>query len=188
MKQNRRKIAWRIFSITIISLLIFSGWLGDMDLSQPAAKNAQAAAKKSAGAKAGHHWGPGAFLVSCRNYFCVFNAGGGRRDKKSCAQSDKITVKIINKGAAAGTERKIQKLLAIQEQLTVTIGNRSGSAVDQSSVFFREEKFREEAQSIAQLLREKEKIFSYARIATTVEEKSADIVIILGKYKEAPPN
>jgi hypothetical protein len=103
-------------------------------------------------------------------------------------QSDVISVKIINKGAPASVERNVQNLLASQEKLQITTGRGTGPESEEYLVFFKEEKFRLKAQEIAQLLREKESIFSYARIASTTEEKSADIVIILGKNKEAPPN
>jgi len=127
------------------------------------------------------------FISGCRaKFFC--RAKGCGPENKFCDQADKITVKIINKGASAGTARRIQKWLAGREQLKVIIGSGSGSEVDQSAVFFKEEKYREEAQTIAQLLREKEEIHSYARPAGSDEEKSADIVIVLGKFKEAPPN
>jgi len=125
--------------------------------------------------------------LSC---FALFNNASAA---KTCSgenlrpQSAKITVKIINKGAPANVQRAIRELLASQKQLKVTIGNGKGPDIDEYVVFFKEDKFMLKAQAIAQLLREKEEIFSYARKAETTEEKSADIVIMLGKSKEAPP-
>jgi len=103
-------------------------------------------------------------------------------------QPGAVSLKILNKGAPAERVSQTKKILIGQGySRTKTAEGEQPDAV-LNVVFFQKEKFRIEAQNIAQLLREKEEIHSYARPAGSDEEKSADIVIVLGKFKEAPPN
>jgi hypothetical protein len=99
-----------------------------------------------------------------------------------------IGIKVISRGAPSGEAEKIRSILKSAGYDKSVIGGEKKEDIVQVLIFFREDKFRIEAESIAQLLIEKDKIFSYARKASSAEEKSADILIILGKSKEAPPN
>lgn len=103
-------------------------------------------------------------------------------------QPDKIALKVLNKGAEAGSAKEVKNLLAGKGYAEIETKDGRGSDVVENTVFFKEEKFIREAQLIREILLNEGGIFSYARQAGTDEEKSADIVIVLGTLKEAPPN
>lgn len=127
-------------------------------------------------------------------------ASGGQSEsqtdqkKSEVAQDEKeiptaeVAVKIIARGASAGSAEKIRNILLSDGYEKAAIGSGKGADIIQTLVFFREEKFSIKAQNVRELLIQKEKIYSALGVASSTEEKSADIVIILGKFKNAPPN
>lgn len=109
------------------------------------------------------------------------------QDEKEIPTAE-VAVKIIARGASAGSAEKIRNILQSDGYEKSEIGGGKGAAIVQTLIFFREEKFRIKAQNVRELLIQKEKIYSVLELASSAEEKSADIVIFLGKRKEAPPN
>jgi|GEM_PF-1145255 len=92
-----------------------------------------------------------------------------------------IAVKVLNVGAAAGTAGRIKDFLVSQGYTKNEAGNGQDSALAKSYVFYKEEKFKEKAQAISSLLLKEKKITTEVKEAASAEEKSADVVIQLGK-------
>lgn len=103
-------------------------------------------------------------------------------------QPGEVNLKVFNKGESKSGANKVKELLADKGYLKMETGEGKGKNIVQTLIFFNEEKFRIPAQNLRELLIQEEKIYSAVMIAETDEEKSADIVIMLGKFKEAPPN
>ncbi len=91
-----------------------------------------------------------------------------------------VVVKILNEGAPAGMAGKIKKVLVSQGFDLAQAGNGENKANPVSSINFSEAKFKVLAEKIKEVLTT-QKITATLKEAQTVEEKSADIVIILGE-------
>lgn len=98
-----------------------------------------------------------------------------------------IILKVLKKGAPAGRAQQTKDILASKGYLQVEVRDGQGSSILANTVFYKDDKFRLEAETIRELLIQNEKIYSGIVKASSAEEKSADIVIMLGKNKEAPP-
>lgn len=99
-----------------------------------------------------------------------------------------IAVKIVNRGASAGSSEKIKDILKSSGYEKSEIGGTNSANLIQTHIYFNGEKFRINAQIVREILIQKEKIMSVLLMADSDEEKIADIVIFLGENKEAPPN
>jgi len=107
---------------------------------------------------------------------------------KTEKRTTKISVEIINRGSTADVVKNVARILASRENLKVKIGQDKGSDIEQTIVFFREEQLRTKAEEVNQILKQEAQIYAEVRAAQASDKKSADIVIMLGKNKEAPPN
>jgi hypothetical protein len=99
-----------------------------------------------------------------------------------------LGIKIVRRGAPVGYAEDIDDLLKNSGYGKSAVDSKKGSDIVQTLVFFNGEKFRLEAEALREFLIQKEQIYSAIGQASSAEEKSADIVIMLGKNKEAPPN
>lgn len=91
-----------------------------------------------------------------------------------------ISIKVLNGSGVAGAAGKAKEFLADKKYKSVEAGNYSSDTVDGTIVYYSEDKFKAEAQWISDMLKDKE-IISEIKLASSDEEKSMDIVIILGK-------
>ena len=96
-------------------------------------------------------------------------------------KSSEIAIKVLNVGASAGTAGRIKDFLVSQGYTKNESGNGQNSALAKSLVFYKEEKFKEKAQAVSGLLLKEKKISTEVKAAISTEEKSADIVVQLGK-------
>jgi hypothetical protein len=129
--------------------------------------------------------------IAVAGYFSLSKKHGGAIPEKSSKEevsAAEIEVKIIDSDAPTENAEKILDLLKGDGYKKSTISREGKVDSFQTLIFFKEEKFRISAQNIRESLIQKEKIYASLRVASLDEEKSADIVIMLGKSKEAPPN
>lgn len=90
-----------------------------------------------------------------------------------------IKIKILNEGAPAGSAGKNKDFLVSKGYAKTEAGNGELDSVN-SFIYYNGEKFKSAAEKIKELLTEN-KIKASAKEALTSEQKSADIVIVLGK-------
>lgn len=107
---------------------------------------------------------------------------------KAEKKTAKIGVEIINRGSTVDVAKNVTRILASQENLKVKIGQDKGPDIEQTIVFFRGEQLRTKAEEVNQILRQEAEIYAEVRVVQAADKKSADIVIMLGKNKDAPPN
>jgi len=96
------------------------------------------------------------------------------------SQKENLTIKILNGGSAPGSAGNIMNFLLTQgyakvDALNAKTGDHIGAAV-----YFSDSNFQSEAENIQKLLKEK-KIDALLKKADSAEQKSADVVVMLGK-------
>lgn len=91
-----------------------------------------------------------------------------------------IEVKVLNGSGVAGMAGKIKDFLSAKEYKSVEAGNYSSEEVEGTIVYYKEEKFKTQAQWLSDMLKDKE-IKSEIKLGSSEEELSADIVVVLGK-------
>lgn len=91
-----------------------------------------------------------------------------------------VTVKILNGGAAPGTAGKIKDFLVSKDYIQTEAKNAADNEHTGTIIFYKEDVSKKEAEWIKEMLAGKE-IRAEIKLAESEEEKSADIVIILGK-------
>lgn len=136
-------------------------------------------------------------IILCMIFYVLFFFGGQVISASGVARMEKgeglkkysrISVRIINRGSTAEEVKSVARILSRQDNLKVALGSDKGPELEQTVIVFKEEMFRIKAQEIKALLIEREGIHADLRQVQEIEEKKADIVILLGKFKEAPPN
>lgn len=105
------------------------------------------------------------------------NAAKEKEEKIDIAQ---ISLKVLNEGATPGSAGKIKDFLIEKGYAKAEAGNGEKKDFQGAVVFYGEDKFKTEADWIKEMLAGK-KIKAETKEAVSDEEKSADIVIILGK-------
>jgi MarR-like DNA-binding transcriptional regulator SgrR of sgrS sRNA len=80
----------------------------------------------------------------------------------------------------AGQAGKIKDFLTDKKYKKVEADNFSGEQQTGSTLYYKEEKFKQEALWIADILKD-QKIEPEVKLASTDEEKSGDLVLVLGK-------
>ncbi|MFA6183479.1 MAG: LytR C-terminal domain-containing protein [Parcubacteria group bacterium] len=92
----------------------------------------------------------------------------------------KMEIKIFNGSGIAGAAGKVKDFLVSKKYENVEAGNYSGENVVGSTVYYKEDALKDEAQWIADILKGN-KLLTDTKLASSDEEKSGDIVIIIGK-------
>jgi hypothetical protein len=92
-----------------------------------------------------------------------------------------IAIKVLNAGAPAGSAGRVKDFLIVQGYAKTEAGNGQEAAIAKSYIFYKEERFKEKAQGLGGLLLKEKKISTEVKPASSAEEKSADIVVELGK-------
>lgn len=91
-----------------------------------------------------------------------------------------LEIKVYNASGVAGQAGKIKDFLTDKKYKKVEADNFSGEQQTGSTLYYKEEKFKQEALWIADILKD-QKIEPEVKLASTDEEKSGDLVLILGK-------
>lgn len=91
-----------------------------------------------------------------------------------------INIKILNEGAAAGLAGKVKTALAGEGYVKTEADNGATDKIVGNFIYYSADKFKAEAEKISEFLATR-KIKAVVAVAETVEQKSADIVVILGK-------
>jgi cellobiose-specific phosphotransferase system component IIB len=91
-----------------------------------------------------------------------------------------INIKVLNSGALAGSAGKVSSLLVSKGYKKAQAGNGESENVSGSFVYFSGEEFKKQAEAVNEILIAG-KIKSEMKEAATAEQKSADVVVILGK-------
>lgn len=91
-----------------------------------------------------------------------------------------LEIKVYNASGVAGQAGKIKDFLTDKKYKKVEADNFSGEQQTGSTLYYKEEKFKQEALWIADILRD-QKIEPEVKLASTDEEKSGDLVLVLGK-------
>ncbi len=91
-----------------------------------------------------------------------------------------IAVRILNEGAQSGLAGKVKNVLVAQGYAKAEAGNGEISSVAGNFIYYTDEKFKDEANKINQLLTGR-RVSSTVGPAQTDEQKSANIVIVLGR-------
>lgn len=91
-----------------------------------------------------------------------------------------ISVKVLNEGAIAGSAAKVKGILTGKGYTKTEAGNGEKENLSGTTVYYKEEKFKKLAETVSKIL-SANKIKSEIMLAVSTEEKSADIVVILGK-------
>ena len=91
-----------------------------------------------------------------------------------------MKIEVLNGGAVSGTAGKIKDFLMSKEYKNVEANNAIASTNIGTAIYYTDENLKNEAQWIGKLLESKQ-IQSGVKMASTDEEKSGDVVIILGK-------
>ena len=104
------------------------------------------------------------------------------KEEEQIEEIDKseLSTKVLNGSGVAGAAGKIKDFLTENKYEKVTAGNYSSEEVTGSTVYYKEDKFKKAAESLVDILKDK-KIEAEVKSASNEEEKSADIVIVLGK-------
>lgn len=92
----------------------------------------------------------------------------------------KLKIEIANGSGVAGAAGKVKDFLVSKQYENVEAKNYSAEDVTGSTIYYSEEKLEKEAKWIADMLKDK-KIVAEIKLATKDEEKTGDIVIVLGK-------
>ena len=92
----------------------------------------------------------------------------------------KMTIEVYNASGVVGAAGKVKDFLVSKKYESVEAKNYPGDEVTGSTIYYKEERMKEEAQWLADMLKDSD-IDAQVKLATTEEEKSADVVIILGK-------
>lgn len=96
------------------------------------------------------------------------------------ADSLKIKINVFNGSGVAGAAGKVKDLLINKKYESVEAKNYPTDKIADSSVYYKEDIFKEEAQKVADFLEIGSNEMP-VRLASKDEEKSADVVIVLGK-------
>ena len=91
-----------------------------------------------------------------------------------------LEIKVYNASGVAGQAGKIKDFLTDKKYKKVEADNFSGEQQTGSTLYYKEEKFKQEALWIADILKD-QKIEPEVKLASTDEEKSGDLVLVLGK-------
>lgn len=91
-----------------------------------------------------------------------------------------IEVKVLNGSGVAGLAGKIKDFLLTKEYKKVEAGNYSSEEVEGTTVYYKEEKLKTQAQWLSDMLKGKD-IEAEIKLGSSEEELSADMVVILGK-------
>ncbi|MFA6973521.1 MAG: LytR C-terminal domain-containing protein [Parcubacteria group bacterium] len=91
-----------------------------------------------------------------------------------------LKVKVLNEGAAAGLAGKVKTALVTQGYAKAEAGNGTAEGVVGNFVYYSADKFRSEAEKMAEFLVTRS-IKSGVAAAVTDEQRSGDIVVVLGK-------
>lgn len=109
------------------------------------------------------------------------NPAEGKKEEPPKAKTpSELTIKILNGGAAAGTAGKIKDFMISKGYLQMEAENAKSQNHSGAAVYYKEEISKKEAQWIKEMLSGK-KIEAEIKLAEREEEKSADIVVMLGK-------
>jgi hypothetical protein len=92
-----------------------------------------------------------------------------------------IEILVLNGGAAEGAAGKVKDFLASRRYAKVTAKNAATSDHAGAAVYYKDDTSKEEAEKIKELLLAEQKIDALVKKAATAEQKSAEIVIMLGK-------
>ncbi|PIP27143.1 MAG: hypothetical protein COX30_03375 [Candidatus Moranbacteria bacterium CG23_combo_of_CG06-09_8_20_14_all_39_10] len=92
-----------------------------------------------------------------------------------------INVNVLNNGAPAGSAGKIKDLLVKNGYAKAVAGNSSSVSIVGTSLYYSADKFKTTAEASARLLEANGSIKVVVSGASSAEQKSGDIVIILGK-------
>lgn len=96
-------------------------------------------------------------------------------------KSSEIAIKVLNVGASAGSAGRVKDFLVSKGYVKAEAGNGQETSLAKSYIFYKEGKFKEKAEAVSSLLLKENKISTEVKEADSVEEKSADIVVELGK-------
>ncbi|NLC31298.1 MAG: LysM peptidoglycan-binding domain-containing protein [Candidatus Moranbacteria bacterium] len=91
-----------------------------------------------------------------------------------------LEIKVYNASGVAGQAGKIKDFLTDKKYKKVEADNFSGEQQTGSILYYKEEKFKQEALWVADILKD-QKIEPEVKLASTDEEKSGDLVLVLGK-------
>lgn len=92
----------------------------------------------------------------------------------------KVKIDVFNGSGVAGVAGKAKDLLVKEKYENVEAKNYPSDNVAESAVYYKEDVFKEEAQKIANFLKTGN-IEMPVKLASKEEEKSADIVVVLGR-------
>lgn len=92
----------------------------------------------------------------------------------------KLSIKVFNGSGVAGAAGKVKDFLVSKEYEKVETGNYSSEEVTGSTIYYSQDNLEEEARWLADILKDKD-IQAEVKLASTDEEKSAELVIVLGK-------
>lgn len=92
----------------------------------------------------------------------------------------KMTIEVYNASGVVGAAGKVKDFLVSKKYESVEAKNYPGDEVTGSTIYYKEERIKEEAQWLADMLKDSD-IQAEVKLATTEEEKTAEVVIILGK-------
>lgn len=92
----------------------------------------------------------------------------------------KMKIEVYNGSGVAGAAGKVKDFLTSKKYESVEAKNYSSDEVEGSTIYYKEEKLKEEAQWLADILKDND-VQAQIKLASTEEEKNADVVIILGK-------
>lgn len=101
-------------------------------------------------------------------------------DKQKEIDISEIRINVLNVAAVPGSAGKVKELLVGKGYEATEAGNGEKNNLTESRVTYGETKFQEEAEKIKTLLKEME-ISAEVSLAESEEEKSGDVVILLGK-------
>lgn len=92
----------------------------------------------------------------------------------------KMKIEVYNGSGVAGVAGKAKDFLTGKKYESVEAKNYSSSEVIGSTIYYQEEKLKNAAQELADILKDAD-IQAQVKLATTTDEKVAEIVVILGK-------
>lgn len=124
-------------------------------------------------------------IISAGANGAAVNPPAGGEEKKSMEELKaktpaELAIKVLNGGTTPGTAGKIKDFLISKGYAKSEAGNAENENHLGAAVYYKEEISKKEAQWIKEMLAGKE-IKAEIKLAGTEEEKSADIIIMLGK-------
>jgi hypothetical protein len=104
-----------------------------------------------------------------------------KEEPKPEIKPGEINIKVLNLGAPAGSAGKTKDFLVSKNYTKTEAGNGEAENVKGATIYYKDESYKKEAEIIQKLLKDDQKITTQVKTAETSQEKSGDIVIILGK-------